>query len=57
MFTTRGYKKKMEQIWEKNLEILSASYLERIVEEVFPSWMAAMGASILKFKTKTPLKD
>jgi hypothetical protein len=54
---TRGYKKKMEQIWEKYLEVLSASYLERIIEEVFPSQMATMGASISKFKMKRPLKD
>ncbi len=54
---TKGYKKKLEQIWEFFLEVLNVGYLEKIVEEVFPCRMATMGASIPKFKMKKPLKD
>jgi hypothetical protein len=54
---TRGYKKKLEQIWGKKLEVLNVGYLERTVEEVFPCQMATMGTSIPKFKMKKPLKE
>jgi len=54
---TRGYKKKLEQIQQKKLEVLNAGHLKRIIEEMFPSRMAIMGASIFEFKTKILLKD
>jgi hypothetical protein len=36
---------KMEQIQE--LEALNASYQERTIKEMMPSWMVPVGASIL----------
>ncbi len=40
----------MEQILEDELEALSVSYLERTIEEVFPSWTEALGIFTLEVK-------
>ncbi len=42
---------------EEKLGALSASYMERITKEVLPSWILAMGASILNVKMERPLED
>jgi len=47
----------MEQILEEELGALSASYMERTTKEVLPSWILAMGASILNVKMERPLED
>jgi hypothetical protein len=47
----------MEQILEEELEALSASYLERITEEMLPSQMVFVSASIPTVKMEGPLKD
>jgi hypothetical protein len=52
-----GYKKKMEQILEEELEALSKGYMERIIEEFLPSRMEAMDISIPKTKSERPLED
>ncbi len=54
---TRGYKKKMEQILEEELEALNVSYLKRIVEEVVLSQMVVIGASMHVVKMERPLED
>jgi hypothetical protein len=47
----------MEQIIEEELGALNASYMERTTKEVLPSWILAMGASILNVKMERPLED
>jgi hypothetical protein len=54
---TRGYKKKMEQILEEELEALNVSYLDKIAEEGQPSWTIIVGASMHVVKMERPLKD
>jgi len=47
----------LEQIIEEELGALNASYMERTTKEVLPSWILAMGASILNVKMERPLED
>lgn len=47
----------MEQILEEELGTLNASYLERVVEEVLPSRMIAMGVFMLDVKMEKSMED
>ncbi len=51
------HKKKMEQIFEEELEALNVNYLERTTKEVLPSRTIIMGISILVVKMERPLED
>jgi hypothetical protein len=42
---------------EEELEALSVDYLKRIIEEMLPSRMVAMGISIFVVKMEKPIKD
>jgi hypothetical protein len=47
----------MEQILKEELGTLSASYLERMLEEMLLSRMVAMGVSTPNDKMERPLED
>jgi hypothetical protein len=47
----------MEQILEKKLGTLNASYLERAIEEVLPSRIITMGVFMLDVKMERSTKD
>jgi hypothetical protein len=47
----------MEQILEKELEALNASYREKTTKEMFPSWTIVVGVSTITIKMERPLED
>jgi len=46
----------MEQILKEELEMLNASYLEKVAKHVLPSWTVVVGASMPNVKMERPLE-
>jgi hypothetical protein len=49
--------KKKEQILEKKLGAICAGYLKRVTKEILPSWMVAVGISMLDIKMEILLEN